>query len=69
MPVMVANKFERYCEPLRDVLWDDGKCLVSLQKACAILDQVLAGSYDRDKAKESTIQAQAQGVIEGAQNA
>lgn len=60
MPSMKANKFEKYCDGLRTVLWDDDKCLASLQSACGILDQILAGSYDRDKAKDSTIQVKAQ---------
>lgn len=63
MPAMTANKFEKYCEAIRDVLWDDATCLVKIQESCAILDQVLAGSYDRDKAKDSTIQTQAQTLI------
>jgi hypothetical protein len=69
MPAMTANKFERYCESLRDVLWDDGGCLASLQRACTILDDVLGGSYERDKAKDSAIQTQAQAIIEGTQGA
>ncbi len=69
MPAISANRFERYCESLRDVLWDDGKCLATLQHACTILNDVLGGSYDRDKAKESTIQTQAQAIIEGTRRA
>jgi hypothetical protein len=62
-PAMTANKFERYCESMRDVLWDDAKCLSALQQSCEILDKVLAGNYDRDKAKDSTIQTQVLSVI------
>ena len=60
MPQMKANQFEKYCEPLRDVLWDDSQCLLAIQNACFILDDILAGEYDRDEAKDSTIQTQAQ---------
>ena len=56
MPAMTANKFEKYCESLSDVLWDDTKCLTAVQQACGILDKVLGGNYARDKAKDSTIQ-------------
>ncbi|PWT76153.1 MAG: hypothetical protein C5B46_01665 [Proteobacteria bacterium] len=60
---MTSNKFERYCENLRDTLWDDAKCLVAVQQSCGILDKVLGGSYERDKAKESTIQQQAETIL------
>lgn len=63
MPQMKANQFERYCESLRDILWDDSQCLSAIQNACIILDCVLDRDYDRDKAKDSTIQIRAQGLI------
>jgi len=63
MHAMTANKFEKYCETIRDVLWDDSKCLTAIQRSCEVLDQVLGGTYDRDKAKESTIQTQANAII------
>ena len=65
MHSMTANKFEKYCENIRDVLWDDSKCLSAVQRSCEVLDQVLGGTYDRDKAKESTIQTQAIPIITG----
>lgn len=64
MPAMTANRFERYCELVRDVLWDEGRRLACLQDSCTILDQILAGNYDRDKAKESTIQVLARNIIQ-----
>jgi hypothetical protein len=67
MPAMTANKFERYCESLRDVLWNDEACLKALQKSCSILDQALGDDYSRDKAKDSSIQAQAKQRIEAEQ--
>jgi hypothetical protein len=63
MHAMTANKFEKYCEIIRDVLWDDSKCLAAIQQSCQVMDQVLGGIYDRDKAKESTFQAQAIAII------
>jgi hypothetical protein len=63
MPGMTANKFEKYCESVRDVLWDDAKCLTAVQQSCETLDKVLGGNYDRDKAKDSTIQTQVLAVI------
>ena len=63
MHAMTANKFEKYCETIRDVLWDDSKCLAAIQQSCQVLDHVLGGTYDRDKAKESTIQTQAVAII------
>ena len=68
MHAMTANKFEKYCETIRDVLWDDSKCLAAIQRSCQVMDQVLGGTYDRDKAKESTIQTQAVAItaVDGA---
>lgn len=63
MHAMTANKFEKYCEIIRDTLWDDVMCLAATQKACGVMDQVLAGAYDRDKAKDSNIQSQAMAII------
>jgi hypothetical protein len=59
-PQMKANQFERYCEPLRNALWDDDQCLGAIRNACIFLDSILGGEYDRDKAKDSTIQTRAQ---------
>jgi hypothetical protein len=63
MPAMTANKFEKYCESLKDLLWDDAKCLGAVQQSCEILDKVLAGNYDRDKAKDSSLQSQVIAII------
>jgi hypothetical protein len=68
MPTMTANKFERYCEALRGVLWNESECLTQVQRSCVILDEVLAGVYDRDKAKESNIQTQAFTLISSRAN-
>jgi hypothetical protein len=63
MPQMTAKQFPKYCEPLLDTLWDDEKCLIALQNACQVLDEILAGDYNRDRAKESAIQVQARDKI------
>jgi len=68
MPAMTANRFEKYCETLKAVLLDDSSCIAKIQESCAILDVVLAGSYDRDKAKDSSIQTQAQTIINSGGN-
>lgn len=63
MPAMTSNQFEKYCDRLKEVLWDDNKCLQAIQDACALLDTVLSGNYDRDKAKDSSIEFQARTLI------
>jgi hypothetical protein len=63
MPQMTSNQFEKYCEKVRNGL----NFLPAVNQACEILDRVLAGNYDRDKAKDSTIQDQAKAIIEGYQ--
>lgn len=67
MPSMTANRFEKYCEILRDILWDDHRCRLRLLASCGILDKILKGRYSRDKAKDSTIQSQAKTHITAAQ--
>jgi AIPR protein len=64
MPLMTSNAFEKYCEKLRGELWDEAKLILTINQACQVLDNVLAGNYDRDKAKNSTIQGQAKAIIE-----
>ena len=64
MPPMTANRFEKYCEKICDVIWDEDECLRKFQTAEKIIDKILAGNYERDKAKDSTILSQAQSIIE-----
>jgi len=40
MPVMMANKFEKYCQQLKDILNDEDKCLEAFEKATATLDTI-----------------------------
>jgi hypothetical protein len=63
MPDMGANRFARYCRPLQDVLWDEDGCLAAIQAAAGLLDGLLGGDYDRDRAKDSTIQTRAYAAI------
>lgn len=55
MPVMSSNKFEKYCQQIVDVLKDEKKCLSSFKNATKVLDTVLAGNYERDKAKDASL--------------
>ncbi len=58
-----SNRFEKQCEEFVAILADDAKCLDLVRRACKILDKVLGGSYERDKAKDSTIQGKAARAI------
>lgn len=55
MPVMTSNKFEKYCESIVEVLKDEKKCFDSFRAAILVLDNVLAGNYARDRAKDASI--------------
>ena len=63
MPAMSSNLFAKYCEQLKMHLWDEQKCIKSVTAACSILDEILAGDYNRDRAKDRTIQPRAKGII------
>lgn len=63
-PHMISNQFERYCETLKYELWDEGKVALRIIEVCQILDLILDGNYDRDRAKDSTLQNQAKVIIE-----
>ena len=63
MPAMVANRFEKYCEILKEVIFYDAKCLSAIQDACNLLDILVAGNYNMDKAKDSNIHEEAKKVI------
>ncbi len=67
-PSMTSNKFEKYCADIRDELWDETKRTLALSRACQVLDKVLNGRYDRDKAKDSTLQDQAKKIIQKQQS-
>ena len=63
-PHMTSNDFARYCERIRGELWDESKLMDAINESCQILDDVLEGNYDRDKAKDSMIQGQAKRNLE-----
>lgn len=60
IPGMSTNKFENYCEMIVSDLKNEQKCLASFNKAVAVLDSVLGGSYARDKAKDASLLAAAE---------
>jgi serine/threonine protein kinase len=63
MPAMTANQFEKFCEPLKVALWDETKYQDAVTRACKLLDIVLARDYNRDLAKDSTIQSRARATF------
>lgn len=63
MPSMNANQFEKFCEPLKVVLWDETKYPDAVTRACKLLDTILAGDYNRDLAKDSSIQSRARAIL------
>ncbi len=68
IPQMTSNQFEKYCEKVRNELWEETKLTSAINQACQVLDNVLLGNYDRDKAKDSAIQGQARTIIETQQH-
>ena len=50
-----ANKFQKQCDALAAVLQDDKLCLELMQNAILVMDSVLSGDYDRDKAKDASL--------------
>lgn len=64
MPDMTSNRFEKYCETLKTTLWHELSCIKAIETACRLLDDILAGNYERDRAKDSSIQIQAKKALE-----
>jgi hypothetical protein len=64
MPVMTSNQFQRYCETVQAQLWDETRLISAINQSCQTLDTVLGSDYDRDKAKDSTIQDRARAIIQ-----
>ncbi|MEG4917473.1 AIPR family protein [Microcoleus sp. B7-D4] len=67
-PIMTSNKFEKYCATIRDELWDEKKRTLALERACKVLDKALKNGYDRDRAKDSTLQDRAKKIIQAKQS-
>jgi hypothetical protein len=65
---MTSNQFKKQCEDIQTELWDEVKIASRLNQACQVLDRILNGNYDRDRAKNSTIQEQAKTIIQEQQN-
>lgn len=59
-PAMTSNRFEKYCQPIVNTLKDENKCLASFRKAIEILDGILLGSFERDRAKDVSLLARAE---------
>lgn len=64
MPAMSSNSFEKYCQGLVTALQDEKKYATLFQEAINILDNVLAGQYARDKAKDVSLLSAAEGLCE-----
>jgi len=60
VPQMTSNKFEKYCESIMTTLKDEKACLAAFQKATLVLDNVLNGNYERDKAKDASLATDAE---------
>jgi hypothetical protein len=48
-PLMNSRDMEKYCKPLMELLWDPTKADDLLARAVQVVDDVAAGSFDRDK--------------------
>jgi hypothetical protein len=60
LPEMTSNKFERHCNTIVATLKDEKKCLAAFKKAITVLDAVLAGDFERDRAKDVALLATAE---------
>jgi len=58
-----SNKFEKHCESIVKMLQDEKKGQAAFEEACGFLDQVLAGDYGRDKAKDASIHSAAEALV------
>lgn len=54
-PAMTSNKFEKYCQQIVNALKDESKCLDSYKKAINVLNSILPGSFERDRAKDVSL--------------
>lgn len=57
MPPMTSNKFEKYCAGIVKALEDEKVCGAAFQDARQLLDAVLGGDYNRDRAKDGSLLA------------
>ena len=59
VPPMKSNQFDKYCGKIKNVMWNDALSSEAINELCKLLDKVLDGNYDRNRAKDSTIESQA----------
>jgi hypothetical protein len=59
-PPMTSNRFERYCQTIVNTLKDEKGCLDSYKKAINILDGILLGGFERDRAKDVSLLGKAE---------
>ena len=55
MPALQANKMEKYCVMILDVLSDSNKCVKVFKEAADIIDAVTGGNFDRDSIRSPQI--------------
>ncbi|MVM37146.1 AIPR protein [Spirosoma sp. HMF3257] len=63
VPAMTANQFVKYCDLIKNAIWDEIKCQNAISEACTLIDQLLE-DYDRDRAKDSTLESRGQILID-----
>ena len=51
MPSLTANKIEKYCQKMLDVLVDDAKALDAFKSAAGLIQGATNDNFDRDTAK------------------
>jgi hypothetical protein len=58
MPDIKANKFAKYCEKLKEALWESTACVSAFKKATKAIDaSVGSATYDRDTARNASVVA------------
>lgn len=55
MPSLHANKMDRYCNKILDVLYDNAQCIALFNRAASIIDSVTEGKFDRDSIRSPQI--------------
>lgn len=66
MPPMSSNKFEKYCQDLVRVLQEEKKYSLLFEDALRVLDKILGGQYERDKAKDVSLLSAAEDLCPSA---
>jgi hypothetical protein len=55
MPAMSANKMEKYCKKVLDVLYDNNQCINLFNQAADVIDAVTGGNFDRDSIRSPQV--------------